>query len=412
MKLTLTPTPLKGTVTPPASKSQAHRLLIAAALSHGESVIEGFQPSEDLLATLHGIEALGATVWMDGSTLLITGISDQGIKNELPCIDCGESGSTLRFLLPVALAVAGGGIFTGSKRLLQRPMQPYFDIFQKQGIHYFLEENTLTVRGRLKAGEFRLPGNVSSQFFTGLLLALPMLGESSVIIPEGRIESFGYVAMTLQTLSEFGIHIPATCSLPPQYHIPERAAYHPCRTMVEPDWSQAAFWYTMNGIGSNITVQGMNEYSVQGDRAILDFAQQLKKTGKIEIDITDHPDLAPPIAVWSALRDGETHLTGAARLRFKESDRLSAITETLGALGADIREEGDSLVIRGKDLLTGSACVDCRGDHRIAMMLAIAASRCASPITLTGTECVNKSYPDFWSDFASLGGIIHEHTGQ
>lgn len=412
MTLTVTPALLQGAVTPPGSKSQAHRLLIAAALAKGESVIENFFPGEDLLATLRGIEALGAGVRQTGSTLYITGADLHTGRDELPHIHCGESGSTLRFLLPVALAVAGGGIFTGSERLFQRPLQPYFDIFERQGISFAAEKDRLTVRGHLKGGEFRLSGNLSSQFFTGLLFALPTLNESSVIIPEGQIESFDYVVMTLQALSQFGIQIPATCSIPPQYHIPGGVPYFPCRAAVEADWSQAALWYAAEGIGNTVTVTGMNDSSFQGDRAILEYGAHFRSPGAVSIDISGCPDLAPPLAVWGALRSGETWLTNAARLRFKESDRLSAITETLTALGADIQETSDSLIIQGKDTLTGGVRIDCRGDHRIAMMLAIAATRCTSPVTLAGAECVNKSYPGFWSDFASLGGIIHEHTGE
>ena len=413
MTLTITPTLLGGCITPPPGKSQTHRLMIAAALADGESIIENYRPSEDLHATLRGTEALGATVRIADSALRVTGVSLSAFpRDDLPVIHCGESGSTLRFLLPVAVAVAGGGIFTGSERLMARPLQPYFDLFETQGIQYRMERNTLHVRGQLRAGEFHLPGNVSSQFFTGLLFALPLLHEPSVIIPDSRIESFGYVGMTLQALSEFGIHIPATCSLPPQYHISGDALYRPCRTAVEGDWSQAAFWYAATGIGNRVSVSGMNESSLQGDRAILDFARQLSSDGCVTLDLSDHPDLAPPLAAWGALREGETRLVNTARLRLKESDRLTAITESLAALGADIREKQDGLVLTGKGELAGGVTVDCRNDHRIAMMLAIAATRCRHPVTLTGAECVNKSYPGFWSDFTALGGIIHEHTGE
>lgn len=413
MNLTITPTRLAGTVTPPPSKSLLHRLVIAAALADGESMIENFVPGEDILATLHAVEALGAVWELQGSTLRISGIpAHHSQTDKLPQIDCGESGSTLRFLIPVALATAGGGVFTGAKRLMERPLQPYFDLFREKGISYSLENNTLTVQGQLPSGEYRLPGNVSSQFFTGLLFALPLLDDPSVIIPVGNIESFDYLLMTLHVLSDSGIQIPATCSLPPQYHIPGGAAYQPLRTAAEADWSQAAFWYAANGLGSTVTVSGMNENSLQGDRSISDYAELIRAGGSVSIDVSDCPDLAPALAALGALMDGELHLTNAARLRTKESDRLAAITQTLSALGADICEKADSLTVSGKRELSGGVSVDCCSDHRIAMMLAVAATRCTAPVTLLGAQCVNKSYPRFWEDYTAAGGIIHEHSGQ
>ena len=418
MQVTIFPSQLHGTVTPPPSKSQAHRLIILSALADGESTIRNFELSKDLLFTQRAIDTLGARIGTDtdgnrNNTKHIRGIDPhRAWTKELPQIDCGESGSTLRFLIPVSLAVAGGGVFTGSERLMQRPLEPYFAIFREQGIHYSLENNTLTVQGRLLPEQYRLPGNVSSQFFSGLLLALPLLSEPSVLIPEGRLESNSYITMTLHALSQFGVYIPATMSIPPQYHIPGGTVYAPQNLSLEADWSQAAFWYAAAGIGNEITVTGMSNESFQGDRAILEYGEMLRTHGDVTIDISNCPDLAPPLAVWGALRDGQLHLTNAARLRLKESDRLAAITDTLTALGADIREEADSLTIRGKSSLVGGVTVDCHNDHRIAMMLAIAATRCMHPVTLTGAQCVNKSYPHFWQDYTALGGMLHEYTGQ
>ncbi|MBR3704642.1 MAG: 3-phosphoshikimate 1-carboxyvinyltransferase, partial [Oscillospiraceae bacterium] len=269
MNITIFPAPLRGTITPPPSKSQAHRLIILASLADGESTIVNFDPCEDLLATVRAMRALGAQIEADGKTLRIRGIAPRGAASaQLPQIDCGDSGSTLRFLIPVALAVAGGGIFTGSKRLMERPLAPYFAIFREQGIDFSLENDTLTVRGQLRPGEYRLPGNVSSQFFSGLLLALPLLDGPSRIAPEGQLESSSYVTMTLHALSLFGVHLPATMSLPPQYHIPSDSVCQPQALCVEADWSQAAFWYAAAGIGNAVSVTGMSEASFQGDRMI------------------------------------------------------------------------------------------------------------------------------------------------
>ena len=414
MKLTISPAKLNGTITPPPSKSLAHRLIILASLANGESTIMNFEPCEDLLATVRAMRALGAKIVIDGNTMHIHGIDPHSVwTKKLPQIDCIESGTTLRFMIPVALAVAGGGIFTGSERLMQRPLEPYFEIFREQGIHYSLKDNTLTVQGQLHPGQYRLPGNVSSQFFSGLLLALPLLSEPSVLIPEGRLESSSYITMTLHALNQFGIHIPATMSLPPQYHIPANTVYPAQDLSLEADWSQAAFWYAAAGIGNAVTVTGMSSESFQGDRAILEYGAMLHSSGDVTIDISDCPDLAPPLAVWGALRPGQLRLTNAARLRLKESDRLSSITQALTALGADIIEGNDSLTICGKPALKGGVTVDCHNDHRIAMMLAIAATCCEQPVTLIDTRwCVSKSYPNFWKDYRALGGIVHEHTGQ
>lgn len=413
MKLTLSPAKLNGCITPAPSKSQLHRLIILASLANGESTIRDFELSKDLLATMRAVDTLGARIGIDGNTMHIHGIDPHGVwMKKLPQIDCIESGTTLRFMIPIALAVAGGGVFTGSERLMQRPLEPYFEIFREQGIRYSLKNNALTVQGQLRPGQYRLPGNVSSQFFSGLLLALPLLSEPSVLIPEGRLESSSYITMTLYALSQFGVHIPSTMSLPPQYHIPANVIYPAQDLSLEADWSQAAFWYAAAGIGNAVTVTGMSAESLQGDRAILEHGTMLNAHGDVTIDISDCPDLAPPLAVWGALRNGQLRLTNAARLRLKESDRLSAIAQTLTALGADIREEADSLTIQGKTSLRGGVTVDCYNDHRIAMMLAIAATRCAQPVTLTGTLCVSKSYPNFWKDYKALGGIVYEHTGE
>lgn len=416
MKLTITPAKLHGTVTPPPSKSQAHRYLIAAALAAGESVIENVALSDDIRATLRCMEALGAAWTLEGNALRVRGAGGStplaSTGEELPRLDCGESGSTLRFLIPVALALAGGGIFTGRGRLMERPQQPYFDLFREKGVFYEQSGGVLTLRGRLAAGEYRLPGNVSSQFFTGLLFALPLLAEPSVIIPATPLESAGYIAMTLRAMAEFGVTVPQTRSLPPHFPVPGGGRYVSRRAAVEADWSQAAFWYAAQVLGSSVTVAGMNEQSLQGDREVLPYSRMIAAGGQVELDVSGCPDLAPPLAAMGALMDGELRLTNAGRLRIKESDRLAAVTAALNAMGARVAEHPDSLTIYGRDALAGGCTVDCRNDHRIAMMAAVAATRCREPVTLLGAECVSKSYPGFWEDYQTLGGIIHEHPGK
>ncbi len=395
MDLTITPAKLSGAVTPPPSKSQAHRCLIAAALAGEGSVLHNLADSQDIRATRRCMEALETTE-----------------RHQLPYLDCGESGSTLRFLIPVALALRGGGVFTGHGRLMERPQKPYFDLFDEKGIRYEQKDGVLTVEGALTPGAYRLPGDVSSQFFTGLLFALPLLDGPSVIIPTTRLESEGYIGMTLDVMHRFGIDIPTTRSLPPQYLIPGGRRYRSAEVTVEADWSQAAFWYAANCLGCGVDVQGVTQYSTQGDRVIESHCLELSQPGDTEIDMSGCPDLAPPVAAAAAVRQGITRLTGAARLRLKESDRLSTIAAALNALGARVMEHPDSLTVYGQDSLAGGCAVDCCNDHRIAMMAAVAATACREPVTLLGAECVAKSYPDFWDHYRMLGGIIHEHTGE
>ncbi len=428
MTLTITPTKLKGIVTPPPSKSQAHRLLIGAALAEGESVIRNVSRSQDMDATLRCLTELGAefetvdtgnVAGIQGETLRIIGMGANTMspnrRMALPHLDCGESGSTLRFLIPIALAVRGGGIFTGRGRLMERPQKPYFDLFDQKGIFYEQKDGVLTVQGRLLPGEYGLRGDVSSQFFTGLLLALPLLDGPSAIIPATQLESEGYIHMTLQAMGRFGVEMPTTMSLPPQYHPQGNQTYTPAEVTVEADWSQAGFWYAARFLENDVEIEGLDPDSVQGD-SVIDFqfeemGLELGDVGTLELDVSGCPDLVPPLAAMAALRAGETtRLVNAARLRLKESDRLASVTAVLNVLGADVEEGEDILIIHGKENLEGGVTVDAWGDHRIAMMTAIAATRCKKSVTLTGAECVNKSYPDFWKEYERLGGQVEEVT--
>ena len=414
MNLTITPARLRGSVTPPPSKSQAHRLIICAALAAGESVIENVALSQDIQATLRCMEALGAAWTLEGSALRVRGIGGSALpasnRGELPRFDCGESGSTLRFLIPIALAAAGGGVFTGRGRLMERPQKPYFDLFDEKGVFYEQKDGVLTVRGRLAPGEYRLAGNVSSQFFTGLLYALPLLEGDSTVVSTTALESAGYIGMTRQAMEQFGV-VSQWSGL--TFQIPGGQAFRPRNAAVEADWSQAAFWYAAKAIGNDdVAVAGMDHPSAQGDQAVAGCYRQLTQPGDFEIDVSQCPDLVPPLAVMAAVRRGTTRLTNAARLRMKESDRLSTVTAALNLLGAEVIEGPDSLTAIGREALAGGVSVDCCNDHRIAMMAAVAATACREPVILTGAECVAKSYPNFWEDYRMLGGIIHEHTGE
>ena len=401
MNVTITPTKLHGPVTPPPSKSQAHRLIIAAALASGESVLHNVAPSQDILATIRCMEALGAHFTWTGSTLTVQGLTMNRPAPPLPRLDCGESGSTLRFLIPIALAVAGGGVFTGQGRLMERPQKPYFDLFDAKGISYCLEGGALTVQGRLPAGDYPLPGNVSSQFVTGLLYALPLVEGTSTITLTSPLESEDYVAMTRQALTQAGITLDG-------YTVPGGQHYAPIQENVEADWSQAGFFYAGLGLGNDLDIQGLDPHSKQGDQRMVGFYETL--TGPepdITLDVSQCPDLVPPLAALAAGMEGKTcHIVGAARLRIKESDRLATTSQVLCALGANVEELAEGLTIHGVAQFAGGVTVPCHNDHRIAMMAAMAATRCEAPITLTGAECVAKSFPDFWEVYESLGGTI------
>lgn len=385
----------------------AHRFLIAAALAEGTSTIRNVAFSQDIQATLRCMEALGAE-WsrQSGDTILVSGIRNFFRPgNELPRFDCGESGSTLRFLIPIALAVAGGGVFTGHGRLMERPQKPYFDIFDEKGIFYEQKDGVLTVRGELTPGEYRLPGNVSSQFFTGLLFALSLLDGPSTIIGTTALESADYIVMTIHAMNRAGVTVAAQWGQRQFTLLP--APYRALYETMEADWSQAGFWYAAMSLGNLVEAAGLNPVSAQGDRVIGDHFVRLAWPGDLEIDVSGCPDLVPPLAVMAAVRKGTVSLVNAARLRMKESDRLTTVAQTLNALGADVKEGPDFLKIKGRDALTGGVTVDCCNDHRIAMMAAIAATRCQQPVTLLGAECVKKSYPDFWEVYQTLGGVVH-----
>lgn len=403
MDVTITPRLLTGSVTPPPSKSMAHRLLLAAALGGGAVTVGNVALSEDIAATLGCLESLGARWERTGDGIRIAGIGGRrGVRRPLPRFDCGESGSTLRFLIPIALAVSGGGVFTGRGRLMERPQQPYFELFADKGIFYEQRDGVLTVRGRLTPGEYRLPGNVSSQFFTGLLLALPLLDGPSALISTTALESSDYLAMTVDAMAGAGV---AATPVPGGFRIAP-ARYRPVDRTVESDWSQAAFWLAAASGGSGLKLEGLPPRSVQGDRVAADLLAGLARPGDREIDVSGCPDLLPPLAAAAAVRRGTTRFTHAARLRLKESDRLKTTAALLSGLGGTAVELPEGLVVEGMPILPGGT-VDGANDHRIVMAAAVAACRCAGPVTILGAEAVNKSYPSFFDEYIRLGGAVH-----
>lgn len=389
MNVTILPGTLKGAVTPPSSKSQTHRAVLALMLAQGEGKLSNLAVSEDIQATQDCVAALksGQPAQADG----------------LPLLDCGESGSTLRFLIPVALAVRGGGHFTGRGRLMERPQGPYIRLFEEKGILWNQEGTCLTVAGQLEPGVYALPGNVSSQFITGLLYALPLLPGDSRIVLTTPLESRGYVDMTLDMLRRFDIKVEEQED---GFLVPGNQTYQARDLTLEADWSGAAFWYAANFLGAQVDIQGLNPDSVQGDRQIGTLYWKLARPGDVDIDLSQCPDLAPPLAAMAAVRKGTTRFVHAGRLRMKESDRLETIARTLNALGAKAQVGEDTLTLEGLDHLEGGTVDGCN-DHRIAMMAAVAAVACKEPVTILGAECVKKSYPRFWEDYTALGGEIH-----
>lgn len=418
LQAVLYPSRLGGSVSPPPSKSFAHRAMICAALSKGVSRLSPIALSEDMRATIRSLQALGTGLQLEESRLTVDGIYT--FCNILSDIDCRESGSTLRFMIPVA-ALSGERItFTGKGRLPERPLGPYLDCLPPKGVNCTLYGETslpLTIEGRLRPGLYELPGNVSSQFITGLLLALPMLPGDSEIRLTSPLESAAYVKITTEVQAAFGVEIEETAA---GYRIPGGCGYSPCDYQVESDWSQAAFWLAAGALSAPLRCEGLNPHSIQGDRAILELLERfgartdfivgslhLHPTSLqgIEIDASQIPDLVPILAVVAALSEGHTVIYNAARLRLKESDRLHAIALALNSLGAQVSETTDGLEIDGVPGLHGGI-VDSFNDHRIVMATAIASLRADGDVVINDAGCISKSYPDFFEQFRVLGGNV------
>lgn len=403
---------LHGTVRVPSSKSGGHRAVICGALSKGKSVISGIDLSDDIKATLDGVRKLGAEVSQNENNFIIDGSNIFNVDSAV--INCRESGSTARFLIPIG---AVGGVectFTGEGRLPERPLSALTSLLREHAVNCG-DVLPLEISGKLQGGAFSLPGNVSSQYITGLLFALPLCENDSEIILTAPLQSKGYVDLTLKILKDFGIKIYETSN---GWKIKGNQQYSPLNTNVEADWSQAAFFMAAGAIGGDVLIKGLSPDSVQGDmeafKIFKDFGADIhwengdlccrKNTlHGISIDASGIPDLVPILAVTAAFSAGETYIYNAERLRLKESDRLSAVGEGLRNIGADVEERSDSLLIRGGKTLHGGVIDGCN-DHRIVMAFSIASTAINDKITVTNAESINKSYPDFFDDFNLLGG--------
>jgi len=417
MKAVLKPSVLRGRLAAVPSKSDAHRLLVCAALADRPCELRLPFGSADIEATVRCLRALGAAFDRSGEALFVTPMGRPAPNALLPC---GESGSTLRFLLPVAAALGSSARFTGEGRLPERPLGELLICLRAHGAVFDREKLPLAVSGALSGGEYTLPGDISSQYVTGLLLALPLLARDSRIRLDSPLQSAGYVEMTLSALARFSVSVIRRAD---GFFIPGGQRFRAPKgaVVVEGDWSNAAFFLAAGALGAAVTVTGLNPDSRQGDKIVTDllikFGARVRREGDAvtvspgrlrgqTIDLGDIPDLLPPLAVVAAAAGGETRFLNAARLRLKESDRLSAVAEMLRALGAEAEEGPDFLTVHGGKRLRGGTA-DSRGDHRIAMAAALAAVLSDGDIVLENPAAVMKSYPNFFSDYQRMGGICH-----
>ena len=411
---------LIGTVTPPPSKSQAHRLLICAALGTEPCTIVCSSVNNDIMATMHCLNALGAEITFSSGVFDVQPI--KLIKGGT--LYCGESGSTLRFLMSVAAVLGADATFTGTGKLPQRPMEALTEVLAAHGVSFArhsADELPVTCSGTLQGGKFTLPGNISSQYLTGLLFALPLATVDSEIEVTGGLTSASYIDMTIDALRLAGISMERKSNI---FTIKGNQRYHmPARVVVEGDWSSAAFWVVAGVIGKQpLTICGMNNESLQGDSAIIDHLRSMgafieTADDKVvampshlfgaELDCMDTPDLVPVLSVAAAVAQGTTTFTNVGRLRFKESDRLAAMKSVLESFGIMSSVGEDTFTVYGGEPVALTP-VESFGDHRIAMSAAVLSTVVEGVTTIIGAECVAKSYPPFFEDFAALGGVVEK----
>lgn len=407
-----------GDVRIPSSKSIVHRLLICAALGQEKMTIRYDGLSRDIRATADCLNALGADIRAGEKELRITPIAKQK-QTEKAFLPAGESGSTLRFLIPLAGALGRQADFHMEGRLSERPLAPFDQLLREHGMSLRREGQILHCEGQLDGGMFRLPGNISSQYFSGLLMALPILSGESRLQTEGEMESAAYVRLTEEVLHMADVRFVrenkstwtiSGCQTP----------YLPQTVRAEGDWSNAAFFLCAAALSeTGIRVSGLNPSSVQGDRQILQILREFGaeimtdqdcisvRQGNrcpLSIDAMAIPDLVPVLAILSCGAEGTSRITGASRLRWKESDRLKATTALIHSLGGEAEELPDGIIVHGNGRLSGGK-IDAFNDHRIAMSAAVAAVLCSEPVIVPKAECVEKSYPAFWRDFEKLYSV-------
>ena len=395
MNVTIRPGKATGTVMAPPSKSMAHRMLICAGLADGVSVVENIDLSEDIQATLGILESLGAKCEFKDGKVIVTGIGSKVLWTD-QTLDCRESGSTLRFFVPVVLSAGGKFVFGGAKRLLERPLGIYEAICGKQEIAFQKRECGLEVHGKLRASFFEIPGNISSQFVTGLLFALPLLDGDSVLTVLPPVESKAYIDMTLEALQTFGIEIRQEGMT---FYIRGNQTYHSVNVAVEGDYSNAAFLEALNLLGGNVSVLGLREPSLQGDQIYRKYYRKLEEENSV-LDLAGCPDLGPILMGMAAAKKGAS-FTNTARLRLKESDRGQVMAEELAKFGVDVKVDENEIFVSGGKLKEPNKVLDSHNDHRIAMTLATLCTITGG--TIGGAESVRKSFPKYFEVMKHLG---------
>lgn len=395
MKAIIRPSVLSGEIKAPPSKSMAHRLLISAGLADGKSIIKNVDFSEDILATLDCLSTMGAKIKREESIVTITGTTPF-ISAEKE-FSARESGSTLRFFIPLLLLSEREQTFTGYGRLMERPMSVYEEICNEKGLFFSQQDGKIKLCGKLSAGKFTVRGDISSQFVSGLLFALPFCEEESTIELIPPVESRSYINMTIDAMKSFGVN--AEWKNETEIYIKGNQQYKSQTLTVEGDYSNAAFIEAFNLLGSDVEVKNLNENSLQGDKIYREYFAVLSGENA-ELDVSNSPDLAPVLMSVAAMKNGAT-LTGTRRLKIKESDRAAVMKEELSKFGADITVNENSVVIRKADLYSPTEKLVSHNDHRVAMALSVISSIYGG--TITEAECVKKSYPSFFEEMKKLG---------
>lgn len=415
MKAKIYPSKVSGEIKIPPSKSMSHRAIICASLANGTSTITNVSYSDDVKITIEGMRQLGAQIQCFDDYVIVEGIKSFACLKDTN-IFCNESGSTLRFFIPIFSLCDKTITFTGKNRLLKRPQKVYEEIFNKQNLGYYHDENKLEISGCLKAGKYELDGDISSQFISGLLFALPLLEEDSTIHIREPYESRSYVDLTLQMLHRYGIK--ANYVDKNTLYIAGNQQYKACDYEIEGDYSQLAFFAVLAAINNDLTCTGLSHDSLQGDKQILSILKnagasirevekgyQIKKSTLLssEIDLQDCPDLGPILNVMAMYTKGTTRIYNAQRLRYKESDRIAAMEEELNKCNVDIKTNESEIIIKGKESYTCSSSFNAHKDHRIVMSLCVAATLFDKPVIINDAQAINKSYPSFFEDIKRIG---------
>lgn len=415
MNVKIYPGKINNSIIVPPSKSDSHRAIICAALAHGKSTIKNVIYSDDINATINAMDILGAKIERKEDSLVIEGISNFQDWKHIE-VDCQESGSTLRFVLPLFSLTGDEVTITGRPRLLERPLEIYQDIAAKQNILFVRGYDKITLNGKFKADDYVITGDISSQFITGLLLTLPLLDKDSSIKIIPPFESKSYVLMTIMTMKCFGVRVEYDNEY--TFHIKGRQQYKPYDYVIEGDYSNSSSYAVLGALNQEVTITGLNLTSKQGDKVIFDIVKrfgavvnEVKNGYKVtpgarqalEVDLQDCPDIGPSLMILLAFAEGDSHINNTHRLAVKETNRIITMVSNLQSFGVGIHANDNEIFIHGSSNYDGGATVPSFNDHRICMAMAVMATLVERPVTITNAECVKKSYPEFFDDLAKLG---------